>query len=106
MKMFHGRGNESEAVVGSTKTWIASASHKLGDRFAMAIGSEPKTESIACHSERVDLALGIEFDARTVGFETKDVAAGEFDSVTIGALEFRDVVEAVASIDPSVAAIA
>lgn len=92
--------------MGSTKTWIATASHKLGDRFAMAIGGEPETVLIVRHPERVDLALGVKFDARSVWFETKDVAASEFDCVTIGTLEIRYVVEAVASIDPTVAAIA
>lgn len=91
--------------MGSTKTWIATASHKLGDRFAMAVGSEPETELVFSHAEWVDLALGVEFDSRTVGFESKDVAAGEFDCVTIGTLEFGDVIEAVASIDPTVVTI-
>ena len=102
MKMFHGRGNKSEAVVGSTKAWIASTSHKLSDRLAMAIGSEPETVLVFSHTEWVDLALGIEFDSRAVWFEAEDIAAGEFDLMSVGALEFRDVIETVASINPTV----
>ena len=106
VQVFHGRGDESESIVGATKAWIATATKELCDRFAMAIGGEPETVFVFGHPERIDLALGIEFDTRAVGFEAKDIAAGEFDGVAIGTLELRDVVKAMASVDPAVETIA
>jgi hypothetical protein len=106
VEVLHGRGNKSETIVRSTEARIATTAKELRDWFAMAIGGKPKSVFVFGHSEWIDLALGIEFDAGAVGFEAKDIAAGKFDRVTIGALEFRDVVKTVACIDPTVASIA
>ena len=106
VKVLHRRGYKSESIVRATKARIATTAQELSDGFAMAIGGEPKSVFVFGHSEWIDLALGEEFDSGTIGFEAKDIAAGQFDRVTIGALEFRDVVKAVAGVDPTIETIA
>lgn len=72
----------------------------------MAVGREPESVLVLGHTEGVDLSLGVEFDARAVGFEAEDITAGEFDAMAVGTLDFGDVIKAVASVDPAVSTIA
>lgn len=106
MQMLHGRWNKAQAIVRATETWVATTAQELRDRFAMAIGGKPKAVFILGHPERVDLSLRVKFDARPVRFESEDIPTGHLDRMPIGPLDLRDIVETVASVDPTVSSIA
>ena len=61
---------------------------------------------VKAHAERVDLAVREVLDAAAVELEAEDVARLHVDFVAVGALHAAVVVEAVAGIDPAVAAAA
>jgi len=92
--------------MGTTKAWVTSTFEELGDRFAVAIGGVPESIAVLRHTKRIDLTLGIEFHPRAVGFKSKNIATGELDTVAVGTLDFRDVVKAMASVDPTIFSIA
>ena len=71
----------------TAKAWVASASYQLRNRFTVAIGSEPKTIFVLGHSKRIDLPLRVEFDPGSIGFESKHIAAGQFDLMSVGTLD-------------------
>ncbi len=71
----------------------------------MAVGREPESVLVLGHTEGINLSLGVEFDTRAVGFEAEDITAGEFDAVSVGTLDFGDVIKAVACVDPAVSTI-
>ena len=92
--------------MGTTKAWVTSTFEELGDRFAVAICGVPETVAVLGHAKRIHLTLGVEFDSRAIWSESEYIATGEFDTVSIGALDFRDVVKAMASVDPTIFSVA
>ena len=72
----------------------------------MAVGGEPKAKLIARPPKRIDMAGGELLDTRAIGTESKDVARGQFDGMSIGSSELGDVVKTMARIDPTISTVA
>ena len=106
MQMFHRRGDKPESIMRATETRIAATSKQLRDRFAMAIRRKPKPILVPGHPERIDLSLGVQLNSASIGPESKDVPAGHLDRMAVGPLNFRNVVKAMASVDPTIEPVA
>ena len=63
VQMFHNGGDEPQAIVGLSETFIATAADKLCDRFTVTICGKEVAPFVFCHSKWIDLTKGKVFDA-------------------------------------------
>ena len=106
MQVFHRRRDKPESIMRATETRIASTSKQLRDRFAMAIRRKPKPILVPGHPKRIDLSLGVQLHSASIGPESKNVPAGHLDRMAVGPLNFRNIVKAMAGVDPAVLPVA
>ena len=64
----------AEAIVWTAEAVVASAWKQQRDRLRMAVGCVDVAKAIDGLSERIDLALRVQFDSRTIGAKAKRVA--------------------------------
>ena len=100
--LLHHRRDEAEAVVRFSEARIVTASEKLEERFAVAVGGIQAARFVEGEAEGIHLAVRVMFNARTIEADAVAVAGIEIDVTAVARSDVRVVVESVRGVEPAV----